>query len=626
MCGINGIMKFNQSSEIYDFSRIVNRMNCSIIHRGPDSDGFFYSENIGLGMRRLSIIDLDTGSQPIYNEERNKVIVFNGEIYNYKELYVKLVEKGHTFSTLSDTEVILHLYEEYSEGCLTHLDGMFAFAIYDLELKSLFIARDRVGEKPLYYFRNDDIILFASELKSILNSELVQREINLYAFSQYLQLTYIPSPLTIYDNIYKLEAGNYMTIKNSGELFINQYWDYDLTCDKISDYNESKELLRKNLFDSVEKRMRADVPLGAFLSGGIDSTIIVGIMSRLSKKPIETFTIGFNIKDYDERDRAKLVSKYHNTNHHEYLLEFEEILGLLDNIIAKFDEPFADSSALPTYIVSRYASKHVKVVLTGDAGDELFAGYSKYLINYYSHKYTKIPKFIRKFILERIINILPDKNSISRKIRKVISYAEYDSFTKRKELMCLGFKGNELSELLNEKVFLANELEFIRKFYDKQPKLSDLERALYTDFKVVLEGDMLKKVDSMSMLNSIETRVPMLSTGMLDTSTNIKVDYKLKGRNKKYILKDTFSDLIPKKLLRATKKGFGVPLDYWFRGPLKSEFKRLTNRQLIEKQGLFNHDYINKIYNEHCSMKKNRKGELWTIFVFQKWYEREFLR
>jgi asparagine synthase (glutamine-hydrolysing) len=625
MCGINGYFQFNDILSTEEINNRIRTMNNQIIHRGPDEGGIYTNSHAGLGMRRLSIIDLSSGKQPIFNEDRTKVIVFNGEIYNYQPIREKLIEQGHKFTTKSDTEVILHAYEEYGENCLNYFDGMFAFAIYDIAMNTLFLGRDRVGEKPLYYYKNNDFLYFGSEIKSLISTGEIEKEINHDALSQYFQLTYIPAPLTIFENIYKLPAGCYMKVNEKGKVNQESYWDVNYKdTDLITDYSECKRLLRDAVFESVESRMISDVPLGAFLSGGIDSSTIVAVMSKISSQPINTFTIGFNIKEYDESNRAKIVSDQYKTNHHVFYLDYEEALQELDYILDNFDEPFADSSSIPTYMVSKEAKKYVKTVLTGDAGDELFAGYSKYLINYYSNKYNKIPRGIRKTIIEKLIYSFPDKTAITRKIRKVVENSEKDTFSQRRNLMCLGFKDSELNLLLKG-YSDKNNLNFIKSYYDKYDGNTDeISQTLYTDLKVVLEGDMLPKTDRMSMLASIETRVPLLSKKIIELAARIPSEYKIDRKNQKKIFKDTFEDLIPDKLKVAPKSGFGVPIDYWFRGPLKEELLKLLNKDFIVSQGLFNHDYIEKILNEHFNGVKNRKSELWALFVFQRWYRRYF--
>lgn len=626
MCGINGIIQYNYILNQKELHSKLERMNEVVFYRGPDDSGIYTSEKAALGMVRLSIIDLSKGHQPIYNEDRTKIIVFNGEIYNYKSLRNNLLKRNHVFSTDTDTEVALHAYEEYGRDCPNYLNGMFCFAVYDIISGETFIARDRVGEKPLYYINNKDQFVFASELKSILSTGIVTKKICKEALSQYLQLTYIPAPLTIFEDIFKLLPAHYILINKEGGIQIEKYWDvkYD-SHDLISDYDECKKELRQTLYNAVENSMISDVPIGAFLSGGIDSSTIVGIMSDISAVPINTFTIGFKNKEFDESGLANITAKRYKTNHSIFTLDYDAAFEDLNTIINNLDEPFADSSAIPTYFISKFARKSVKVVLTGDAGDELFGGYSKYLINYYTGRYKNIPSFLRNSF-ENLIYVLPDKSTLSRKIRKVIESANKEIFDQRKDLMCLGFKHSELNQLFKPAFMLSNNLDFIQKYYKFYEGATDeLSQTLYTDLHIVLEGDMLLKVDRMSMLNSIEARVPFLDKNVIELAARIPSNYKIHKNKLKMILKDTFNDIIPKESLRGSKKGFEIPLDIWFRGPLKNKLLNVLNENVIKEQGIFNHQYIETILDEHFTGKKNRKSELWTLFIFQKWYQNYFI-
>lgn len=627
MCGINGYLQFNNRFNGEQISGLIKTMNDAIIHRGPDQDGLFICDNIGLGMRRLSIIDLSTGTQPIYNEDRSLVIVFNGEIYNYREVKKALVACGHSFTTQSDTEVALHAFEEYGYESFTRLKGMFAYAIYNLQTRKLLVIRDRTGEKPLYYYLDSEKLLFASELKSLSRTGLFEKKLNNTALCQYLQLTYIPAPLTIFQNVFKLLPGHYMEIDNQGKAHVEAYWDvkYD-NSSLIEDYDTCKQSLRQTLFNAVEECMLSDVPLGAFLSGGIDSSIIVGVMSQISPRPIDTFTIAYHDKEFDESDRAQLTATMHKTNHHVHYLDFSDAIQEVDNIINHMDEPFADSSAIPSYIVAKFAKQQVKVVLTGDAGDELFGGYSKYLIGYYAAKYNKIPEWLREEVVKKLVYAFPDHNSLTRQVRKVIANADKDVFEQRRELMCLGFKKAELEKLLDTNKVVGGSLDFIRSYYAQyQGATDELAQALYTDFKVVLEGCMFPKVDRMSMLNSLETRAPLMHNDVIELAARVPGKYKIRGRKTKLILKETFSDLLPPKLLNASKRGFRVPIGVWFRNELKQDLLGVLNRKLIEEQGIFNYNYIREIMEEHFTRKKDRSSELWSLYVFQKWYQNNMI-
>lgn len=625
MCGINGYMQSGFRLKIQELEAIINQMNEAIIHRGPDESGKYTNERISLGMNRLSIIDLTTGSQPIFNTAKTKVIIFNGEIYNYKILRQKLITDGYKFSTNSDTEVVLAAYEKYGNECLTYLNGMFAFAIFDILEENLFIARDRAGEKPLYYTKSEEAFMFASELKSLVKPGLINKKINHTALCQYLQLTYIPAPLTIFENVYKLPAAHFMNIDKNGKVSIEKYWDITYNNKHlINDYNTCKTKLHDTVFEAVEDAMISDVPLGAFLSGGIDSTTVVGIMSKISSKPINTFTIGFKNKEFDESKRALAVAEKYKTNHTNFILDYDTALLEIDTILNNIDEPFADSSAIPTYFVSQFASKYVKVILTGDGGDELFGGYSKYLISYYSEKYNALPTFLRNSIFEPLIYSLPDKSVLTRKLRKVIETANNPIFEQRRALMCLGFNEIELKNLLLPDFIVNNSLDFIYNYY-MHHDTDELSRTLYTDFHVVLEGDMLAKVDRMGMLKSIETRVPLLNKNVIELAAQIPSKYKIQNKSLKKIFKDTFKDLIPAEIFNATKRGFAVPIDHWFRGPLESRLNKAFTKERIENQGIFNYNYILSLIEEHKKGYQNRSSELWSLFVFQEWYGRYFL-
>jgi asparagine synthase (glutamine-hydrolysing) len=549
----------------------------------------------------------------------------NGEIYNYIELRKQLVAEGHVFKSRSDTEVVLHLYEELGPRCVSSLRGMFAVAIYDRGSGRLLLARDRAGEKPLYYTRTDSAFLFASELKSILASGFAPKRISKTALAQYLRLSYIPAPLAILEDVYKLQPGHYMLVGPDGRSEEVQYWDARVCSeDMIEDYDICKGMLRQTVFDAVESCLVADVPVGTFLSGGIDSTIVTGVARTVSNKPIDTFTIGFKDRRYDESDRAQAAAELHRTNHHVLFLDYADVLPDLGRLIENIDEPFADSSYIPTYMLSRFAKKHVKTVLTGDAGDELFGGYEKYLIGHYADMYRRFPRLLR-FPFERLVLALPDAGSTARKVRKVMLSADQGVFEQRETMMCLGFKRGELEKLLSAPPG-CDHLRFIEDRYRAfEGCCEEIDQALYTDFKVVLEGDMLHKVDSASMLASLETRVPLLDFDVVELAARIPAKFKIRGHEKKIILRDTFSDLIPRELLQAGKRGFGVPIAEWLRGPMKNDLQSTLDEDLVREQGLFNYDYVAELMREHFSFKRNRSSELWILYVFQKWYAQYFL-
>nr|WP_288885802.1 asparagine synthase (glutamine-hydrolyzing) [uncultured Blautia sp.] len=622
MCGINGLLDFKNRYTSEERHNLVCRMNEEIIHRGPDAEGIYDGEWCCMGMRRLSIIDLSTGDQPVYNEDHTLAAVFNGEIYNYKKLRQELIHRGHCFATASDTEVIVHLYEEYGGQCFAMLDGMFALAVYDRKKEILILARDRMGEKPLYFYRNNSLFLFASELKSMPATDLIPKEISSEALSFYFRYTYIPAPLTIFKDVKKLLPGHYLTIGKDGRMSEETYWELtvDEDCAGFS-YEEAVSELRRRLNRSVKERMNCDVPYGAFLSGGLDSGIIAALMARNSERPIKTFTIGFEEADYDESRNAALMAAHIGSEHHACIMHHRDAMEIMDRVISSMDEPFADSSALPEYLVSEYASREVKVVLTGDAGDECFLGYEKYLIDYYSRIYLKLPNGTRKLLIEPVMELLPDTTAFSRKVNKLVSSAYTDIFSKRKNTMQLGFKEEDCRKLFQEGWNENSGENRIREYYNRMNG-TDLRKTQYTDLHLVLEGDMLAKVDRMAMLNSLETRTPMLANDIVQFAFSLPDTYKLKGRNKKRILKDAFLPLLPKGYTKLPKSGFGIPLDHWFRNEMKKEMLDVLDVGRIQGQGILSGEYVEKIIREHLTGKRNRKSEIWALFVFEKWYEK----
>ncbi len=626
MCGINGFIQFAPTRSKEEMAELVHSMNEMIIHRGPDDEGLFSDEYCSLGMRRLSIIDLESGSQPIWNKTHTKMIVFNGELYNYRDLRIILENKGYSFSTKSDTEVALIAYDEWEEDCFDKLEGMFSFAIYDKERTEWIIVRDRVGEKPLYYYTDQSCFSFASELKSLLKTGLFEKEIDKESLSTFFQLTYIPAPRSIFKSVKKLMPGTFFRVSREGHIQEKRYWKLEpqARIADYQDYNTCKKELREKLFGSVERRMISDVPLGAFLSGGFDSSIVVGIMSRISNQRINTFNIAYKEKQFDESKLAQIVAKKNNTNHTELLLDWNEVIHDVDTVLNNIDEPYADSSLIATYAVSKMTKQHVTVALTGDAGDELFAGYNKYLGNYYGQKYNKIPGPIRKGVIEPLASALPKGKAISRKIHKVISTSQMSEYDRALWLMSLGFKSDELKQLCPG--INVDTLSFVKDQFEEVKQCDIQARIQYVDFCTVLEGDMLTKTDRASMLASLETRVPMLDRDVIELAANIPTTYKIKGKERKIILKDTFRDLLPEELFSAPKHGFEVPIGKWLSEELYERLCYFASEDFIETQGLFSLTYINKVIEEHKSKKVDRSSELWAFFVFQNWYERVFVK
>ena len=621
MCGIIGayISKSNDL-DVEKFNIIRDKLS----YRGPDSGGTFNKDNVFLGHRRLSIIDLDTGNQPMFDAKGEISIVFNGEIYNFLTIKEELKTLGVIFKTNSDTEVILEGYLAWGlEDCLKRLEGMYAFSIWDNQKKKLFVVRDKFGEKPLYYTQDENGVYFASELKAIVPF-IYKTKISKKALNLFFSLTYIPAPYTIYENVFKLEPGYFLEISDSGvqeKQFYNlleQFEEADKH--KIQSYEEAKKQLRDLLFESVRLRMVSDVPLGAFLSGGIDSSIVSAIMSNVSEKPVNTFSIGFKEKAYDESERAKLVADHIQSNHHVYFVDHNDLLGIVDETLSYFDEPFGDSSAIPSMIVAKKAREKVTVVLTGDCADELFGGYEKYLAKHYTDKYNAYPKIARK-AFESFVKLIPHANATNhtlRKMKKVITSASLQPDEQYKQLCSLGYNVEEKSKLLKPN-FAEDVSQHITKYFNERSG-DELSKTFYSDVKLVLEGDMLTKVDRACMLNSLEARVPFLDSKIVEFSARLPHEFKILVTDKKKILKETFADLLPEEALTFSKKGFGIPIRIWFQKELKEELLSLLSEDFLICQNIFNISYVNKIVEEHMSNKENHSSKLWQLFVFQKWY------
>lgn len=575
--------------------------------------------------KNFSIINFFTDSDTAINKTQTLEISLNGYLYNKKDLITIVKKKDETFFGKTDAQVILALYELFGKDCLLMIKGVFVFAIRDIQTGSLFIARDKVGGKSLYYSKTENSFIFAPNLKGILKEIDFNKKINKVALAQYLMLSYIPAPLSIVENIYKLSAAHYLTLSPYGEVEVVEYWDLEYD-DKelITDYDECKRLLKDTLYRAAEDCLLTDESYGVLLSGGIDSNIITGVLTEVARKKINTFSVGYTgVKDYDESDRAIVSAKLHNANHNLFYIDYSSILGNIDEVIANIDEPFADSSYLPTYTISKIAGKQVRTVYTGDAGDELFAGYNKYLIGYYGNLYRKIPGFLRKGIIEPAVSKLPANRSIVRKMNKIIDYGFMDAFSQRRNMMCLGIGYADVNRLLLYDGSVS--LDFIEDIYKKyEHQTNEVNQTLYTDFKVVLEGDMLRKAEYTSELAGVISKAPLLHPDVFELASKIPVEYKIKGKDRKIILKDTFSDFIPKQVASGKKIGFAVPVSYWFKNELKSDLLSTLDRKVIEKQGLLNSEYVDFIVNEHLSGHKNFSGVLWAIYVFEKWYNNYF--
>lgn len=629
MCGINGIIHYTNNNQD-QLAKALHQMNNLIIHRGPDDDGAYINStpkgSIAMGMRRLSIIDLSTGDQPMYNADRSITLVFNGEIYNFLSLKEKLQNQGVAFDTQSDTEVILKLYETYGTQSFAMLDGMFAFSIHDSKQNKVFIARDYFGEKPLYYTQYKDQFIWASELKSVVSLMSSVPPIYKPALNLYFALTYIPAPFSIYEGVHKLEANHYLEIDlDQPELKIHEI-EQDFQNYQVDSKPKATALTHDLVYKSVESRSVSDVPIGTFLSGGVDSSIVSLCLAQQKSQKINTFSIGFETKSYDETEKSREVAKIIQSDHNEIIITEKDIAKDIDAILQNFDEPFADSSALPSYVVANKTSQQVKVALTGDGGDEIFGGYTKYYMGKLNQKYTAfMPKAIHQLALKSTDGILaPSKTSNDwrtkfRKLLKAIDYhGEYYY-----NIISLGYTPDEFEKYIQQHWIQPNPLAYYKEKYNQPVEtLTDFRNI---DRLISLEGDMLVKVDRTSMLNSLECRAPFLNKELWNFTSQVPEKYLLKGWDKKHLLKEAYKSYFPEGFLDKKKKGFGVPVGQWLRSDLKKELLSYCEQAFIEKQALFNYEAISKLVHQHIDGKVDNAFRVWTFYCFQKWYKKNYM-
>ena len=631
MCGINGIINKTSCSD-NEITTALTKMNNLIIHRGPDEDGFTINCEedyvVGMAMRRLSIIDLSSGKQPIYSDDKKIVIVFNGEIYNYRELKADLVASGVKFKTTSDTEVILKLYEKHGVESFKWLDGMYGFSIFDKNINKLFIARDFFGEKPLYYSNTNNQFLWASELKSIIDVLPLKPEISKKGLNLFLRLTYIPAPYSIYENISKLEANHYIEYNfENHKTSIKEINQEIKPKEQSISFDEAKKKVKDLVYESVDSRSIADVPLGTFLSGGVDSSIVSLCLSQATGKKIETFSIGFKEAKMDETDKSQLVAKMIGSNHHEFKIGEDDLKDNIHEILLNFDEPFSDTAALPTYFVSKKTRDYVKVALTGDGGDEVFGGYNKYYVGKMNTKYTNIvPKPIHNLLLNSSKYLLSTKNDnrgTRFKIKKMLKSVSYEG-DHYWDIISLANTELELAEILAPSHYITDLFgEYKDKLYnDKVESLTDFR---HVDKILSLEGGMLAKVDRTSMQNSLECRAPFLNKKIWDFTNTLPENYLMNGWNKKHILKEAFKDQFPDAFLEKSKKGFGSPVGNWLKSSLKQELESYIDPKFLSSQGIFNLDKMIPLVQNHLNSKRDNTFRVWAFYCFQKWYNNIYL-
>lgn len=632
MCGIAGWLNLKQTDSNNGAEPVLHSMCNTIMHRGPNSEGTWVDDTVALGMRRLSIIDLHTGDQPVFNCDRSVVVMMNGELYNYREVRAELEAKGHTFTTKSDTEILPHLYEEYGEALVDHLNGMYAFSLWDSRAKKLIIARDRFGEKPLYYGVFDGKLIWASELKAIVAHPSVNAKLDLNALRHYVSFDYVPAPMSIYKGIHKLPAAHTLVVEN-GEVRTRRYWDISWSepgaiATGSGSHQKSlsarAEELKDLLSDAVRMRLVADVPLGILLSGGIDSSTVAAFAVQHATERVKTFSIGFEEDSFDESKYARQVARHLNTEHYEDKLSATTAGDLIGDIGKWLDEPLSDGSLIPTFLLSQFVRKHVTVALGGDGGDELFAGYPMYYAHSVAAKYLAIPSFLRGGVIEPIVKALPvstNNLSFDYKAKRFVRAAKFDD-VERHHSWFGSFSIDQHSSLFTKDVLAQTDADIyrgVRELVSKSDAKNVIERMQYADMNFYLAEDILTKVDRAAMAVSLETRAPFLDPRLGQFAASIPVEYKLKGKNGKWILKEAMKDLLPQDILHRPKKGFGIPIAEWLKGRLNPLMNDMLSAERLKAQGLFNPDYVRRLITEHESGKASHHKELWTLLVFQLW-------
>jgi asparagine synthase (glutamine-hydrolysing) len=627
MCGIAGWANLDSKKSSQNTSEAVLHSMCERMrHRGPDSEGLWTDESVALGMRRLSIIDLHTGEQPVYSEDKQIVVVMNGELYNFREVRTDLEKRGHKFETQTDTEILPHLYEEYGEAMVEHINGMFAFALWDKRKEKLLLARDRFGEKPLYYGVFDGQLIFASEPKVLLANPHVRAEINIDALRQYLSFDYVPAPHSIYKDISKLPAAH-LLILEKGEIKTRRYWNLSFHKNgNTPTVKEASEHLKELLADSVRMRLVSDVPLGILLSGGVDSSTVAAFATQFSTEKVKTFSIGFEEDSFDESKFARQVAAHLGTEHYEDKLSVEQAADLVTEIGTWLDEPMSDGSLLPTFLLSRFVRKYVTVALGGDGGDEIFAGYPMYFGHKMARVYDSIPLFLRSGLIEPIVNNLPvsTKNlSFDYKAKRFVAASKYDAVTRHHSWFG-SFSIDGQKDLLSRDI-LAQTSGDVYKGAKDLLKITDaqneIEQMQFLDMNFYMAEDILTKVDRASMAVSLEVRAPLLDPRIAEYAASLPLEYKLKGNKGKYILKKAVEDLLPRNILQRPKKGFGIPIAEWLKGRLNPLMRDLLAPDRLKNQGLFNSDFVQKLIKEHETNVASHHKQLWTLLVFQLWYD-----
>lgn len=625
MCGICGLIDYNRNTGIDE--NLLRKMCREIRHRGPDDEGVYVKNDtvsVGLGHKRLSIIDLTlAGHQPMVNENESIRIIFNGEVYNYKELRKGLEEKGHIFKSNTDTETVLHLYEQYGKDCVSFLRGMFAFAIWDGVTQSLMLARDRVGKKPLLYYYRNRVFVFASEFTALLASGLIRKDINYAAADDYFTFGYISAPLTIYADVSKLLPGHILILKDQ-KVTIERYWELEYQKKLVISENDAVAEIIRLLKESVQIRLQSDVPLGAFLSGGIDSSTVVALMSELSDKKVKTFSIGFNEANYNELHFAKKIAERYDTEHHELIVK-PKAMEIIPLLVERYGEPYADSSCIPSYYVAKETRQYVTVALNGDGGDESFAGYERYQAMLFSRTYRNLPNLFKKSV-DSIVRRLPDSINQKNKLKRLKRFFKgadlqpAECYLRWVNIFDTELKSRLYSEVFSAKSAGGDPVKYLEPYFNHG--LSMIDSLLRMDVNTYLPYDLLVKMDIASMANSLEARSPFLDHKLMEFVARLPAEFKIKDCVKKYLLKKAARKLLPRENIVRSKMGFGIPVGEWFRNELKDLLidTLLSKRSL--KRNYFRQDVLKEMVDLHISRRKDYSFQLWSLLMFNLWHDR----
>jgi asparagine synthase (glutamine-hydrolysing) len=622
MCGIAGIYHYSKANPA---SRAeLESLTDVLSHRGPDGSGYYVQGPVGLGHRRLSIIDLAGGTQPIFNEDATVAVVLNGEIYNYLELRCELERTGHKFATQSDTEVIVHLYEEFGTDSFSRLHGMFSIALWDERNHRLLLARDRIGKKPLYYFLHAGSIYFASELKSFFTLNNFRPAIEPASLHDYLAYMCVPSPRTIFKNVFKLEPGCYLRVDPTG-ISQSRYWNLHFAEDPTRDEAEIVATLDLLLAEAVKVRLMSDVPLGAFLSGGVDSSAVVALMVNLSPEPVVAASIGFSDPRFDETQYARQVTELYRCKHFVRSVDQDDV-GLIDQLVWHYDEPFGDPSALPTYQLCAVARQHMKVALSGDGSDELIAGYRRYVIDVTENTLrSTIPLWIRRSVLPRLASLYPSFQSLPSFLRAKTMLTNLSLSSQEAHFNSIAYFNGGLgvfSPSFRSQINGYNPISIMHKYYDECDSEDALNRVLYVDMKTYLPERMLVKVDRASMAHGLEVRNPFLDHRLIEFLATVPSTWKLRNGEKKYILKKAMEKRLPQEILHRPKQGFDIPVDHWFRRKLKASFETLLLDPSTALFDYFDRSYLEQLWREHISGRRNHGNKLWIFYIFERWHRR----